>query len=163
MAVQKTHGKDLINICEVGPGRGWRQNWCQWEGRNFSIRRLGKPIIGILWRQNNIRLRFEVANIEGRGAYWRSWFECGADLIPPAWHRGYRGQYPVRGEPIIAKGESKKEYGRGISGVYWRQGYPIWKGLFYKYVPSRVDVPSSRYTGDDGGGETNICPGIKRR
>ena len=30
----------------------------------------------------------------------------------------------------------------------------------YKYVRSRVDGPSSRLTGDDGVGDTLICPGI---
>ena len=32
-----------------------------------------------------------------------------------------------------------------------------------KYVLSRVDGPSSRQTGDEGVGEKNVCPGIKRR
>ena len=35
--------------------------------------------------------------------------------------------------------------------------------IVYKYVPSRVDETSSRYTGDDDVGETNVFPGIKRR
>ena len=34
---------------------------------------------------------------------------------------------------------------------------------FYKYFLSRVDGQSSRYTGDDGLGESNVCPGRKHR
>ena len=48
------------------------------------IRRLGKEITGRFRCQGKIRLRVEVAGIEGRGAYQRSRFEGGTDLIPPA-------------------------------------------------------------------------------
>ena len=40
-----------------------------------------------------------------------------------------------------------------VSKVYYMQ----------KYVPSHVDGPPSRQTGDNGVAETNICPGIERR
>ena len=35
--------------------------------------------------------------------------------------------------------------------------------LMYKYFLLRVDVPSSCQTGDDGVGDTLVCPSIKRR
>ena len=43
------------------------------EGMVF-IRRSGKAISGRLRRQGKIFLRVEVADIEGRGVYWRSQF-----------------------------------------------------------------------------------------
>ena len=48
------------------------------------IRRLGKTITGIIWHQVKIRLRVEVAVIEGRGAYQRRRFEGGTDITPPS-------------------------------------------------------------------------------
>ena len=48
------------------------------------ISSFGKAINLIFWRQGNIRFRVEVDVIEGRGAYWRSQFEGGTDLIPSA-------------------------------------------------------------------------------
>ena len=43
----------------------------------------GKEITGRFWSQGKIRLRVEVAAIEGRGSYWRRLFEGGNELIPP--------------------------------------------------------------------------------
>ena len=40
----------------------------------FLIRRSGKEIYGRFLRQGNIWLGDEVADIEGRGAYWRIQF-----------------------------------------------------------------------------------------
>ena len=50
----------------------------------FSIMRLCKAISGIFWRQGKIWLRVEVDDIEGKGAYRRSRFDGGTDLIPSA-------------------------------------------------------------------------------
>ena len=47
------------------------------------IRSLGKSISGIFWCQGKIRLGGEMTDIEERGAYQRSRFEGGTDLIPP--------------------------------------------------------------------------------
>ena len=49
-----------------------------------SIGCSGKAITGIFWRQGKIRLRVEMADIKNKGAYRRSRFEGGDDLIPPA-------------------------------------------------------------------------------
>ena len=83
--MHKKHRKDLIKSGEVSPGRDWRQN-SDVNGRKgmVLIRRLGKTITGIIWHQVKIRLRVEVAVIEGRGAYQRRRFEGGTDIIPPA-------------------------------------------------------------------------------
>ena len=64
-----------------------------------SIRCLGGLITARFCSQGNIRLRVELVVIEGKGAYQRSGFKGGTDLIAPAWHQGYQDQYPVRGEP----------------------------------------------------------------
>ena len=48
------------------------------------IRRLEEVNAARFWRQGNIRLRVEVAGIEGKGDYQRSRFEGRADLTPPA-------------------------------------------------------------------------------
>ena len=47
------------------------------------VRRMGETIIGIIWRQGKILLKFEVYGIEGMEAYWRIRFEDGIDLISP--------------------------------------------------------------------------------
>ena len=83
-----------------------------------SIRRSGKSISGIFWSQGKIWLRVEVTGIEGKGAYWRSQFESGTDLISSALNWRYKGQSHVRGEPIIVQGERKEEEGRVLSGGY---------------------------------------------
>ena len=78
-----------------------------------SVRRLGKAIIGRFWRQGNIRLRFEVDDIEGRGDYWRSRFEDGTDLVSPSLTlgvsrsgscQGRTHQRPGRKEGVVRKG-----------------------------------------------------------
>ena len=46
------------------------------------IRRSGKEISGRFLRQGKIWLRVELAEIEGSGAYQRSRFKGGTDLIP---------------------------------------------------------------------------------
>ena len=46
------------------------------------IRRSGKAISGRFWSQDKIWLGVEVADIEGRGAYWRIQFKGDTDLIP---------------------------------------------------------------------------------
>ena len=71
------------------------------------IRRSGKAITGIFQCQGKIRLRVEVTSIEGMGAYQRSRFDDGTDLIPPALHPGYIGQDHVRGEYIRGQGGRK--------------------------------------------------------
>ena len=50
----------------------------------------------------------ELNLIEGRGAYWRSSFEDGTDLIPPDSHWGYFGQSHIRREHIRGQVESKE-------------------------------------------------------
>ena len=48
------------------------------------VRCLRKAIYKSFWRQGEIRLRFEVADIEGRGTYQRSRVKGGTDLNPPS-------------------------------------------------------------------------------
>ena len=72
------------------------------------IRRLGKEISGNIWLQDKIWLRVEVDDIEGGGAYCRSQFKGGTDLIPPPLHRGVQGQARSMGEPIGGQGGMKK-------------------------------------------------------
>ena len=49
-----------------------------------SVSSLGKEIYGRFWHHEEIRLRFQVSDIEGRGTYQRSRVEGGTDLTPPS-------------------------------------------------------------------------------
>ena len=49
-----------------------------------SVRSLEKEIYERFWRQGEIRSRFEVSDIEGRGTYQRSRVEGRTDLNPPS-------------------------------------------------------------------------------
>ena len=49
-----------------------------------SIRCPGKAIYGRFWSQENIRSRFEVADIEQRGTYQRSRVEGGTKFTHPS-------------------------------------------------------------------------------
>ena len=57
--------------------------------------------------------------------------------------------------PIRRGGEGGATVGRPFLLLY--------KERMYKYVRSRVDGPSSRYTGDDDVGYSLVCPSINRR
>ena len=71
------------------------------------IRHLWNTITGRFFHQGKNRLRVGLYDIEGRGAYQRSRFDDGTDLIPPALHPGYIGQDHVRGEYIRGQGGRK--------------------------------------------------------
>ena len=104
------------------------------------IRQSRNIINGIVWRQGKIRFRVEVDVIEGRGAYRRSRFEGGNDLIPPDLHRGDQGQAHVRGDTIIGQGVSKEEEVRSILGGSFCQSDPIRNGLFLDTVKTPASV-----------------------
>ena len=53
------------------------------SARDFNIRKI------LMSKVNQVE--GEVADIEGRGTYHRSWVEVGIDLTPLYWHRGAWG------------------------------------------------------------------------
>ena len=91
-----------------------------------SIWCLGNAIYERFRRQENIRWRFEVADIEGRGNYHRSQVEGGTDLTPPQLDTGGIDVRLMSGESLL----EAKEEGRFLSVGYRCQGYPIRNGLF---------------------------------
>ena len=94
------------------------------------VRCLRKAIYWRFGRQGEIRSRFQVSDIEGRGTYQRSQVEGGTDLTPPSWHQGDWGRAQVRREHIRGQWVNKEEEWRVVLGGYRRQGNPIRNKLF---------------------------------